>query len=173
MAYLIGTDEAGYGPNLGPLIVSTSVWKVDESQLDDDLYDSLSPSVSRTSMDAPNVVTIADSKMLYRPGGDLAALERGVLSAISQITRCPTDWQQLWSHLCPKAGEHLSELPWYKDFQCSIPIDLDQAKEEGRFVQEGSQRWTCLTDKERYPWANYSRFVAKGELLATIMSVYA
>ncbi|MCP4190550.1 MAG: hypothetical protein GY768_07965 [Planctomycetaceae bacterium] len=128
MAYLIGTDEAGYGPNLGPLIVSTSVWKVDESQLDDDLYDSLSPSVSRTSMDAPNVVTIADSKMLYRPGGDLAALERGVLSAISQITRCPTDWQQLWSHLCPKAGEHLSELPWYKDFQCSIPIDLDQAK---------------------------------------------
>ena len=128
MAYLIGTDEAGYGPNLGPLIVSTTVWKVADGKLDGDLYDSLSPSVSRSSIDDENVISIADSKTLYRPGGGLAALEQGVLSAISQTTSCPTDWRQLWLHLCPKAGEHLGELPWYKDFQCSIPLDLDQAK---------------------------------------------
>ena len=28
MSYLIGTDEAGYGPNLGPLVISASVWHV-------------------------------------------------------------------------------------------------------------------------------------------------
>ncbi len=28
MAYLIGTDEAGYAPNLGPLIISCTVWHV-------------------------------------------------------------------------------------------------------------------------------------------------
>ena len=27
MAYLIGTDEAGYGPNLGPLVISATLWK--------------------------------------------------------------------------------------------------------------------------------------------------
>ena len=29
MPYLVGTDEAGYGPNLGPLVVSATVWRVD------------------------------------------------------------------------------------------------------------------------------------------------
>ena len=28
MPYLIGMDEAGYGPNLGPLVVSASVWQM-------------------------------------------------------------------------------------------------------------------------------------------------
>ena len=28
MTYLIGTDEAGYGPNLGPLVISATVWQV-------------------------------------------------------------------------------------------------------------------------------------------------
>ena len=28
MAFLIGTDEAGYGPNLGPLVISATVWEV-------------------------------------------------------------------------------------------------------------------------------------------------
>jgi hypothetical protein len=28
MLYLLGTDEAGYGPNLGPLVVAATLWKV-------------------------------------------------------------------------------------------------------------------------------------------------
>jgi len=28
-AYVVGTDEAGYGPNLGPLLVGVSCWRVD------------------------------------------------------------------------------------------------------------------------------------------------
>ena len=28
MAYLIGTDEAGYAPNLGPLVISSTVWRL-------------------------------------------------------------------------------------------------------------------------------------------------
>jgi hypothetical protein len=30
MGYLIGTDEAGYGPNLGPLVISATVWESPE-----------------------------------------------------------------------------------------------------------------------------------------------
>ena len=28
MSYLLGTDEAAYGPKLGPLVVSVTVWRV-------------------------------------------------------------------------------------------------------------------------------------------------
>ena len=28
MPYLVGTDEAGYAPNLGPLVISATVWWV-------------------------------------------------------------------------------------------------------------------------------------------------
>ena len=30
MPYVIGTDEAGYGPNFGPLVVTATVWKLDD-----------------------------------------------------------------------------------------------------------------------------------------------
>ncbi len=30
MTFLIGTDEAGYGPNYGPLVVSATVWEIDD-----------------------------------------------------------------------------------------------------------------------------------------------
>ena len=29
MAWMIGIDEAGYGPNLGPLVVAATTWKID------------------------------------------------------------------------------------------------------------------------------------------------
>ena len=32
MGILIGMDEAGYGPNLGPLVVAATAWEVDEEQ---------------------------------------------------------------------------------------------------------------------------------------------
>jgi len=38
MAYLIGTDEAGYGPNFGPLVVSATVWQVPDGMSHADLY---------------------------------------------------------------------------------------------------------------------------------------
>lgn len=38
MAYLIGTDEAGYGPNLGPLVVSATVWQVPDDLTHANLY---------------------------------------------------------------------------------------------------------------------------------------
>ncbi|MFM8709140.1 MAG: hypothetical protein ACKOHK_13950, partial [Planctomycetia bacterium] len=28
MTLLIGTDEAGYGPNLGPLVVAATAWRI-------------------------------------------------------------------------------------------------------------------------------------------------
>jgi ribonuclease HII len=81
MAWLIGTDEAGYGPNLGPLVVSATLWRLPDISLARDLYDMLADVVCRTPRTGDPRLPIADSKQLYSPGVGLAALEQAVLAA--------------------------------------------------------------------------------------------
>ena len=48
--WLIGVDEAGYGPNLGPLVVAATAWRVHACGVDPrsiDLYELLIAAVSR------------------------------------------------------------------------------------------------------------------------------
>ena len=47
MGYLIGTDEAGYGPNLGPLVISATLWEVPEGVGSEDLYRRLEAVITR------------------------------------------------------------------------------------------------------------------------------
>ena len=34
MSWMIGVDEAGYGPNLGPLVVAASAWQVEPDSVE-------------------------------------------------------------------------------------------------------------------------------------------
>ena len=134
MTFLIGIDEAGYGPNLGPLCVGVSVWKVTKakdggrkadrrdslastatSNLPPDLYQLLSNIVSPAP--TPERIAIADSKQLYKPGQGLTHLERGVLTALAAVGRPAADWQSLFTP--PK-------LPWYEAYDCPLPVDADE-----------------------------------------------
>lgn len=77
MEYLIGTDEAGYGPNLGPLVISATLWRMEERSPPRCLYNVLQDSVTRSTVGAQQRIAIADSKQLYKPRGGLQHLERG------------------------------------------------------------------------------------------------
>ncbi len=84
MAFKVGTDEAGYGPNLGPLVVTGTLWKTQGR--DDDLYQLLAPCVvgrpPRRKDDAS--IAIADSKVVYR-SKSIRHLEKSVLTVISLV----------------------------------------------------------------------------------------
>jgi len=121
MTLLIGIDEAGYGPNFGPLCIGATAWYVDEKPLasaatpnppSHDLYrllvDSISPAPDK------NRIAIADSKLLYKPKQGLRHLERGVLTALTALGRPASDWRAL---LAPPA------LLWYAGYDCLLPID--------------------------------------------------
>ena len=86
MAYLIGTDEAGYGPNLGPLVVTATMWRLSDERHGDDLYDLLADAVAcdPNATAADGRLAVADSKALYHAGSSLAALERGVLAVVRE-----------------------------------------------------------------------------------------
>jgi len=72
---ILGTDEAGYGPNLGPLVVSLTAWEA----LSDDLSCLFQPLENEG-------ISIKDSKKLYH-GGSLAALETGVLVPLRTLKK--------------------------------------------------------------------------------------
>jgi hypothetical protein len=127
MPYLIGTDEAGYGPNLGPLVISASVWWVAEPTTDYDLYKRLRAVVCKsTPRGGPaRRLAIADSKALYSPALGLGALERGVLAALGLIDRCPGDWLDVWQMLDAASIAHLPTMPWHLNYDLRLPLAAD------------------------------------------------
>jgi hypothetical protein len=126
MACLVGTDEAGYGPNLGPLVITATAWRVPGATFDTDLYELLGGAVSAEPVADGETrrVRIADSKILFRPGGGLGALERGVLSALRVTGAAPRCWRDVLGTLDPQSGGELDAEPWYADYEAAVPQDV-------------------------------------------------
>ena len=90
MTLVIGTDEAGYGPNLGPLTVAASAWEVAAG------LDAAEHTLAAAVTDAVPDQLWGDSKTIYRSGAGLDALERGVLAALGLADLPqPPDWTSL------------------------------------------------------------------------------
>lgn len=130
MTWLVGIDEAGYGPNLGPLAIGATAWNLPNWYADDhqhapDLYQELTSAVS-DAPDSTGRIPIADSKALYQPKGSLKSLERGLFAAIAtQDEGSPGSWQSLKESLHIANGKEAADLPWQRDFDPRIPVDAD------------------------------------------------
>jgi len=101
MTLIIGTDEAGYGPNLGPLVVAATAWRVEATPANAAVF--LETAVAAAQRDTEalwpekirqrgnrrasgrTVPLWADSKHIYRAGAGFCALEQGVLVALSLV----------------------------------------------------------------------------------------
>jgi hypothetical protein len=80
MLWIIGIDEAGYGPNLGPFVMTAVALRVpDESP--GDLWQCLAAAVRRDSDPDDGRLLIADSKVVFSQARGLRQLERAVLAA--------------------------------------------------------------------------------------------
>ncbi len=120
---LVGIDEAGYGPNLGPLVV-TAVWaSVPSEFFARSLWHALGPAVRRWPGNADSLV-IDDSKRVYSAGG-LAPLERLALAWMGIASGVPATLRDLWGRysLTPPgdldetacAAERNAAIPWVND----------------------------------------------------------
>lgn len=85
MPVLIGTDEAGYGPNLGPLVVTATTWHLPDGMQPDELQQCLNKVVTDTGKRGEQRLHVADSKQVYSAGKTIAPLERGVLSFLKHL----------------------------------------------------------------------------------------
>ena len=123
MQLLIGTDEAGYGPNLGPLVVAVSAWQTPKSVAPERLYAHLSKIVTQEAGDDDSRLAIADSKALYSPGNGLDAIERGVLTCLALLGQQPTSTSSLWKALAAHCHAERTSLAWHAAEEETLPLD--------------------------------------------------
>jgi len=114
MVILVGIDEAGFGPILGPLVVSSSAFSLPHHLLTTDLWQILNKSIGSRRRRLAGRMLITDSKKAYSRAAGIKHLERTVLGALKCLGKEPTTLTELIELLCPSCLERLSGYPWYQ-----------------------------------------------------------
>jgi len=114
MAVLVGIDEAGFGPILGPLVVSSSTFSLPGNLIGADLWQILRKSVGNRRKHLAGRLLISDSKKAYSKSVGIKHLERTVLAVFRCLYKEPATLAELVMMLCPDFLERLETYPWYK-----------------------------------------------------------
>jgi ribonuclease HII len=112
VAILAGIDEAGFGPLLGPLVVSCCAFSVKPELLGADLWQVFQHSVGKTRKHLGGRLLIADSKKAYHRDEGVGHLERTVLAVLQCMKKTPAHLTELLTALCPECLPRLLEYPW-------------------------------------------------------------
>ena len=130
MAILIGIDEAGYGPLVGPMVMTAITLEVPDEVVGVSLWQVLSGTVTRRPSAARRrTLAIADSKLLYhglRSDNGLVHLERGVLAALAAGGMAPRTLAELLDLLAPEARAEACRYPWYDSCDSPVPCAVEE-----------------------------------------------
>jgi ribonuclease HII len=173
--FVLGTDEAGYGPNLGPLVVGACAWRVPDRAAAGRMYELLAAVVSAQA-DEEGKLAIADSKRLYQPGCGLAQLERGVLAALLVLERRCSRWRDVWTVLAACGLDQLDALPWHAGYDELLPGDFcaDELEPLARSFCSGCEaagvRLAALAASATFP-AEFNAAVGRCDNKAEVLSL--
>ena len=124
MALLIGIDEAGYGPFLGPLCIGATYWSIPDElfRSDLDLYPLLKNLVTTTLKDKTRIM-IGDSKLAYKPRGGLKNLERAIFPFLQNPISSFQQWMETFA---VKWSVWSAPSPWFQTYDKPLPSALSQ-----------------------------------------------
>lgn len=114
MPWLIGIDEAGYGPNLGPLVMSAVACRLPARRIDDDLWQVLGSAVRRKYEEDDGRLLVDDSKLVYASERGLAALERAVFALLGNNGSHQPTLARLIDQVGAQHHEELRCERWYQ-----------------------------------------------------------
>lgn len=171
---VIGIDEAGYGPLLGPLVVSAVAFEMPDSVADESLWDVLRASVSARVGATQTRLMIADSKKLYRSGQGLDRLETAALAWLAACGQKVSGLTELLHYVSPQAVDAMEEYPWY--WQANV--ELPTAASLGRVQTQANALGRDLTSHriravgtwvEVLPAGHYNRMVERTRNKSTLL----
>ncbi|HEV8062233.1 MAG TPA: hypothetical protein VGP68_20305 [Gemmataceae bacterium] len=154
MAWIIGIDEAGYGPNLGPLVMSAVAYRVPHKVASANLWHVLAEAACQEAAE-DDKIWVNDSKELYSTSKGIGDLERNVLAVFAaDRLHQPLSLFDWLAELAPAANDDHGSLPWYGvDRQLPVEVSL-----EG--LQEPAARFRTVCDASGIGLAAvYSRVV--------------
>jgi ribonuclease HII len=164
MAILAGIDEAGYGPLLGPLVVSGVAFSIPQNLLKADLWQILQKAVSKDKKKLAGKLVVNDSKKAYSRSSGTHHLQRTVLAALDILNRIdpsrpslPQTTDDVIKQLSLPCRHYLSEYPWYQKLaQTTLPAADDVSIASGVFER------TLAQNDMRLLWMQ-TRFLEVGQ----------
>ncbi|MCG8653094.1 MAG: hypothetical protein MI861_24860 [Pirellulales bacterium] len=108
---LIATDEAGYGPKLGPLIIAATAWRLPVGAAPEEAFAPLRQPGKLRDVD----LVIDDSKSIYKPGGGLQGLHAAVSASHHWCGRTERSLPEILPHLIDEDVESVSQVDWLNE----------------------------------------------------------
>ncbi len=144
MAWLLGIDEAGYGPNLGPLVMTCVACRVPDELAAADLWAVLEEVVCRQPAAKERRVVVNDSKVVHAASNGLRTLERNTLAALppDPLALCLREYHQ---GLCCGSSTLHAE-PWYTGAS-RLPVAVEATE-----VSEAAERFAVACRTRGISW---------------------
>lgn len=121
MRVVAGIDEAGYGPLMGPLVISSVAFRVPGDRSGSDLWALFGGAICRKAARKDSRVRVADSKAVYCRRAGLVSLEKHLLPFAGLLGPVPNCVSRFTSRLCGRNLSGLSAYPWYRGNDPSLP----------------------------------------------------
>jgi hypothetical protein len=126
MGIIVGIDEAGLGPNLGPFVVTAIAWEVPDHPAECDFAAALAELLTDDPALCDEWLVIADSKLLFIPHRSMSVPERSVLAMLGSWNTLPATLRQLDAALQPGCPRD-DDPPWLAGRDLPLPLDAEPA----------------------------------------------
>jgi hypothetical protein len=126
---LIATDEAGYGPKLGPLVIAATAWTIPADGLSHCEIDALFAGLRSPAMIGKLKIKVDDSKAVFKPGGGLAGLHAVVSASHHACGRGAKTLAEILPCIAGEDFNTVTSTPWLNEFgeQAFLPADQTES----------------------------------------------
>ncbi len=128
MPIIAGIDEAGYGPTIGPFVLSKVVVEIPEKHSDEaNLWHVFKNAISDKIQRRGNRIVVNDSKKVYQQKRGLCLLEEAVLSFVWGTKEQVTRFSDLLKLISDYDEDVLYKYPWYNGKDINLPVASNES----------------------------------------------